>query len=72
MASLPSSLQADSELCRIFKQFVEVFRADLCPAQTNDYLFVVSNLLEQMYSQWKPELAQVRSWKKKTHSGSID
>ena len=51
MASLPSSLQADSELCRIFKQFVEVFRADLCPAQTNDYLFVVSNLLEQMYSQ---------------------
>lgn len=53
---LSPSPQADSELCRIFKQFVDVFRADLYPTQTNDYLFVVSvrvqaKLLEQTHSQ---------------------
>jgi hypothetical protein len=39
--SLPPSLQADSELHRLFKQFVAVYRAELCPGQNNDYLFVV-------------------------------
>jgi len=38
------SLQVDTELCRLFKQFIADFRPLLHPEQSSDYLFLVGVL----------------------------
>ena len=36
-------LQVDTELCRLFKQYIKDFRPELCsPESNNDFLFLVS------------------------------
>ena len=37
-------LQVGTELCRLLRQYVKDFRADLCsPESNNDFLFLVSS-----------------------------
>jgi len=38
------SLQVDTELCRLFKEFIADFRPLLHPEQSSDYLFLVGVL----------------------------
>ena len=59
--SLSLSLQADSELYRVFKQFVAYFRAELHPEQSNDYLFLVSILIENHLANTPSPLPQAAS-----------